>query len=300
MVEAGLARAGFDTAHVPDLALVETDRPRRAPYRVVLAQNAWNVVDLATFRRLLGRYPRAQQARHVARRAVARANLRRAGRVVVLTHAMGELCRRVTDRVEVAPLTAPADLGDGADRAARTALPEGTVLVPGTVTWYKDPGAALGLLGLLRDSGVAVSQVLLAGGDDGSGCLEEVRRAAVRSGVPVHHRVVDRGEMLASCREASAVIVPSRLESLGFSLAEALLLAPVVMASDLPAHREIALRVGREPHWIGSAGPVVAGEPAAPGPEGQGRGVGASGPGARSARCPTTRTVPDHEEPDTP
>ena len=114
VVEAGLARAGFDTTQVQDLALVETERPRRAPYRVVLVQNAWNVVDLATFRQLLRRYPRAQQARHIARRAVARANLRRADQIVVLTHAMGELCRRVTDRVEVAPLTAPADLGDTA------------------------------------------------------------------------------------------------------------------------------------------------------------------------------------------
>lgn len=298
VVEAGLARAGFDTSQVPDLALVETERPRRAPYKVVLAQNAWNVVDPATFRQLLRRYPRAQQARHVARRAVARANLRRAGRVVVLTNAMGELCRRVTDRVEVAPLTAPADLGDTAP-GDRTTLPEGTVLVPGTVTWYKDPGAALGLLGLLRESGVAVSEVLLAGGDDGSGCLEEIRRASARAGVPVQHRVVDRGDMLAACRLASAVIVPSRLESLGFSLAEALLLAPVVVASDLPAHREIAARLGREPHWIGSAGPVVASELPPPDPKartaewlrlGEALGLTAS----------DARPVPDDEEPTTP
>ena len=106
--------------------------------------------------------------------------------------------------------------------------------------------------------------------------------------------------MLAACRLASAVIVPSRLESLGFCLAEALSLAPVVVASDLPAHREIAARIGREPHWMGTTGPVVAGEPPPPEPETRAAEWARLGRALGVPTFSTARDLPDRQEPPTP
>ena len=70
VVEESLAGVGFELPAPARVALVETARPGRTPYDVVLAQNAWNVIALRELRTRLGEYPPAQWPRFLARRGV--------------------------------------------------------------------------------------------------------------------------------------------------------------------------------------------------------------------------------------
>jgi hypothetical protein len=56
--------------------------------------------------------------------------------------------------------------------------------------------------------------------------------------------------MRGACITADAVVVPSKMESLSFSIAEALLLSSRVFASRIDAHVEIATRLRRAPVWL--------------------------------------------------
>jgi glycosyltransferase involved in cell wall biosynthesis len=244
VVENGLTWIGYDVSGDPGVALVETARPGRRAYDVVLAQSAWNVIPRDELRQRLSDYPRSMRRRALARRAVSVVNLKRARRVVCLTEAMAELCSRVSRRVEVAPVTVPADCLDGSLRPADP-LPASTLLVPGTVTWYKDPLTALDLY----DEVGTWTSVVYAGGDDGSGCWAAVEAEAARRGIPAKRTPLSREEMVGACASADAIAVLSRLESLSFSMSEALILGRAVYASTIPAHRELAHRLGRSPRW---------------------------------------------------
>lgn len=256
VVEAGLAAGGWRPQ--PGVALVETARPGRTPYPVVLAQSAWNVVDRRTFRRLLKRHPLKRRPRVVARRLVATYNLRRAGKVVTLTEAMGDLCRRYNPRVEVAPVTVPVDFL-GARPATDPAWAR-TVLVPGTVTWHKATADVPAVVIALRERGQDLERIVLAGSDDGSGCLEATLAAAERAGIPCEQRPMTRDEMLTACASAAVVLLPSELESLSLSLAESLLLSQHVVARRIPAHEELAVRLERQPVWLEADGTLSPGE----------------------------------------
>jgi glycosyltransferase involved in cell wall biosynthesis len=266
VVEQSLRDVGYVLPGPRDVALVETARPRWPPYRVVLAQNAWNVVDRPELMSRLEDYPVPQRFRFLARRAIAQLNLHRADVVVCLTEAMADLCRPFARRVLVAPVSVPVDFLDATDPGP--ALPPGTLLVPGTVAPYKNPAAALGVFLADRDE-LALESVLFAGGDDGSGCWSRVEEEARHHGIAVERRLLGRREMRSALRTASAVAVLSGMESLSFPLAEALLLNDTVTASRIPAHVEIARRLGREPRWADAAGgvasvlrtPVPAGSP---------------------------------------
>jgi hypothetical protein len=251
VVEDGLTGVGYRLPPPRRVALVETARPGRTPYDVVLAQNAWNVIGGSELRTRLSDYPRRTWARFLARRAVTRVNLRRAHTVVCLTVAMGDLCRTKARRIVVAPVTVPLDFLETAGGGPE--LETGTLLVPGTVAPYKDPRAALDLFRAQQER-LGLTRVLFAGGDDGSGCWPAVEAEAGRLGVPCERRLLGRAEMRAACVSAAAIVVPSRMESLSFSLAEALLLGREVWASRIPAHVELAARLGREPLWLGEGG----------------------------------------------
>jgi hypothetical protein len=77
-----------------------------------------------------------------------------------------------------------------------------------------------------------------------------VEAEAGRREIPAERRLLNRTEMLGALQSAAAVAVPSGMESLSFSLGEALLLGKVVYATPLLAHREIARRMGRAPIWL--------------------------------------------------
>lgn len=60
--------------------------------------------------------------------------------------------------------------------------------------------------------------------------------------------------MINAYRAASAVIVPSQMESLSIGLAEPLLLSKRILASPIPVHQEVAGRIGRAPEWLPPSG----------------------------------------------
>jgi glycosyltransferase involved in cell wall biosynthesis len=265
VVEDSLAEAGF--AFRPSVQLVETARPGRRGAEAVLVQNAWNFVPAAEFRDLSRPYPARMRRRMEQRRLLARLNTRRADRIVALTVPMAELTGRSVDRpVEVSEVLYPLSLLGPEDDAA--GLPEEPfVVVPGTLTWYKDPVVALTLVAARAD---LPRRVVFAGPDDGSGCWVEVQRVASTLGLRVTGGPVPGRVMRTALRRAVAVVVSSRLESLGFSLTEALALAPGrVIASPLPSHLALAERVGRVPEWLGQdpAGATGGSPPSPPDPD---------------------------------
>ncbi|WP_151084281.1 glycosyltransferase family 4 protein [Nocardioides cynanchi] len=264
VVEDSLARVGYSFR--PAVQLVETARPRLRRAEVVLVQNAWNFLPAVEFRELARPYPSPMRRRMEQRRLLARLNTRRAERIVALTTPMAELAGRSTGRpVEVSEVLYPLSLLDPADD--HTGLPdEPFVLVPGTLTWYKDPVLALTVVAARPD---LPRRVVLAGPDDGSGCWTEIQRVASTLGLRVTGGPVTAAVMRTALRRADAVIVGSRLESLGFSLTEALALAPGrVLASPLASHVTLAERVGRLPEWLGQepSGSSGAGLPSPPDP----------------------------------
>ena len=260
VVEAGLAGAGYSWADHPEVALVETARPGRSAYETVLAQNAWNVIDRRTFWALLRKYPKRRWARYVSRRAIARVNMRRAGRVVCLTDAMGDLCRPYARDIVVSPVTVPVDFLDRAEVQTDGQWAD-AVLVPGTVTWHKDPLAAFAVTAQLQKRGLPIARIVFGGSDDGSECWSAVEEASRAAGLPASRQVLTREEMVVACASAAAVVVTSALESLSLSVAEALFLSPVVVASRIPAHVELAERLKRQPLWLHVDGRLDAGDP---------------------------------------
>src|SRR5699024_3492200 len=108
----------------------------------------WTALAVEDFERLAAPYPARWRARMAARRAMALVNFRRAEEIVCLTHSMGVLVRaRTMTPVRVAQVPAPMDVWVTDESAGTQADPshEATLLVPGTITWYKRPELALQL-----------------------------------------------------------------------------------------------------------------------------------------------------------
>jgi hypothetical protein len=260
-VSDSLAAAGF--APDPRVALVETARPRRTPYSAVVCQNAWNFLSRADYAELVGDYAPRRRALYRARRTVAGLNTRRAATNVVLSAYMRDLLASRGRRTTLAPVTLPWDLCSADDVAAAGAgafpvdqtSPAGPppvdrpfVLVPGTLTWYKSPRYALDLLARILAADRPL--LVLAGTDDGSGCAQDIHERATAAGIETWIGPVGRPAMTWLLAHARLTLIPSRLESLSFSMSEALLLSRHVAALPIPVHREMAGRLGREPLWL--------------------------------------------------
>lgn len=242
--------------------MVETALPLASRgYHRVLAQNAWNVLPSQDFRRLTAPYPARLVRRMKARRSLARWNLKHADMVVCLTESMAELTAPlVRSELEISRVTLPMDVMDSDGRRPqelRDPSHSPTILVPGSVTWYKRPERAVQLAAELSLAAGRTAHVLFAGAEDGSGAWRHVCAEAKHVGVSVARQILDRSAIIEAFQTAETVLLPSELESLGFGLSEALVLSKTVIASNIPAHRELAKRVGREPTWITEAGPVV-------------------------------------------
>jgi len=247
VVVEGLAKVGFTGA--PGVALVETQRPQRAAFQTVLAQNAWNFLPADKFGESLRRYPWRMQPRIVSRRMLARANVKRSSKVVCLSHYMAELVHKATSRgVEVSPVTVPLDVYD-------EHLPEPVpglgnqrfAIIPGSITLYKrtDEGVRV-----IKEFDPTISHVLIAGNDDRSGMSQSVIGGASNAGLTFSMCSLSRAQLLWALRNCAVAILPSDFESLGFALSEALVLSSSVVASKIPAHVELSDRLGREPVWI--------------------------------------------------
>jgi len=257
-VSDSLAAVGF----VPDprVALVETARPGPEPHAAVVCQNAWNFLPRADYSRLVTEYAPRRRALYLARRGVAGLNTRRARTNVVLSTYMRDLLAAHGRRTTLAEVTLPWDLCAADDVAAAgtdplpaalTGAPPADrpfVLVPGTLTWYKSPGYALDLLA--RVPATDRPLLVFAGTDDGSGCAEDTRALADAAGIDAWIGPAERPAMKWLLARAQLTLLPSRLESLSFSMSEALLLSRRVAAMPIPVHREMVDRLGRRPVWL--------------------------------------------------
>lgn len=233
--------------------LVETGPPRN--YRVCLVQNAWNLIPDDEFQRRIEPYPLRMAVRIRARRHLAAYNIKRAQQVVTLTEACAELVTQRFGRgVTVAPVTRPlANSRLSIDVATPITEPNGSfILVPGTVTWYRAPMDAAAIA---YERNVSSKNILFYGPADNSGAWRATEVASSALGYQTE-RVEGSHQLLRALYAcAETVILPSRLESLGFPLAEALSAgARRVIARALPAHLEIACRVGgASPEWLENA-----------------------------------------------
>lgn len=253
VVDRSLTAAGYETA-TPGVSLVES-AALQGRYSALLVQNAWNVLPRSEFSRMLAPYPPGLVRRAWARRWLARWNIRRADKVVCLTRSVAQMLRDdMGVDAEVAAVTAPVD--DWAEPSIEDAL--AVALVPGTVTWYKRPVAALEWLATAE---TGTRHVIYCGKDDGSGCWREVTRSAGGLGLTVERTTVPHRDLYRLYASASVVLLPSALESLGFGLSEALLHARRVVASPIAPHREIAARTGGPVEWWGQDA-SMAGDPA--------------------------------------
>jgi len=250
-VEDSLAKAGFEL-RARGVSLVETAFP--LPRTRVVVQNAWNVLSHEDFAELAAPYPERMRRRMTARRALAALNLAMAREVWCLTEAAAALVRRRSRQaasVRVSPVTVPLDVLRSEMTGTDPSV-QGWAVVPGSITWYKRPELALRWVTETQEA-VGVSGILFAGRDDGSGCWQHVRHLAEGLGVSVERRSLTRDQLYAALRGCVLAILPSRLETLGFGLGEALHVAPAVAASAIPSHLEVARRIGREPHWLESS-----------------------------------------------
>ena len=142
----------------------------------------------------------------------------------------------------------------------RSPSEEPFVLVPGTLTWYKDPQQALSIA-----SERGFERVRFAGPDDGSGCWEDVERVGSRAG-----RFASRCETLGRTRCGSRCATPRSWSCRAASRAWASRsgrrwTTPAdVVASALPAHIEAAAWMGSSPP--GSRSPTAASLPASAAP----------------------------------
>jgi glycosyltransferase involved in cell wall biosynthesis len=252
LVADSFAAVGF--THTPsDVAMVETVVPHRK-YRALLVQSAWNVISRNQYYELMNPYPTKMKRRAFARRAVAHVNIRRAETVFSLTQATADLVRsNLGVDVRVIPVSLPAHDLEASGEGSVAGEPDAArpfALVPGSVTWYKRPELALQVVLRVNPS---LREIIYCGADDRSGAWERVRTEADRVGVRAVRREVARSELYSLYRQARAIVLPSALETLGFALSEAMYLGTgKVFASAIPAHLEIAARVGgNTPQWIG-------------------------------------------------
>jgi glycosyltransferase involved in cell wall biosynthesis len=256
-VSDSLAAAG----HVPDpeVALVETARPGLRAYSAMVCQNAWNFLPHSEYSDLVKEYRPRRRALYLARRRVAGLNTRRAGTNVVLSTYMRDLLASRGRRTTLVEVTLPWDLCTSDDVVAAGAstwpADAGTdppdrpfILVPGTLTWYKSPRYALDLVSRLAPPGRPL--LVFAGTDDGSGCIQDIRSRARPLGVDTWIGPVERPAMKWLLAHAQLTLIPSRLESLSFSMSEALLLSRRVAALPIPVHREMSARLDRRPIWL--------------------------------------------------
>lgn len=244
-----LVASGFSPR--AEVALVETAFPGSSPFDAVIAQNAWNLVPRSTLRDLLRDYPRRMHARFLARRALAFFNLERSRMIITLTTSAAEMCRArfPNAHVVVRPIYAPLDVFDW-ETPVEQLISAPFALVPGTVTWYKNPHLALKVFvrSLMHDNpGLSL---VFAGSDDGSGTASKLREAARHLGANIQITSLTRAEMRWALRHAEHVILPSKLESLGFSVSEAIVAGARPTVSPIAAHVEIVTSLEGHVTWI--------------------------------------------------
>ena len=169
--------------------------------------------------------------------------LRRARRVVFPSRAAAELisprARIPADRVAIVPHGVSPELFDPHTAPAAQGAPY--VFMAASIERHKNMGVVVESLLHLGDRKL---ELWIAGADTlDPGYAAELRRLAERLGLGPRVRLlgpIPYREILSYYRGAVALVFPSLLETFGHPLLEAMLAGTPVVASDLPAFREIA------------------------------------------------------------
>lgn len=190
----------------------------------------------------------ARRALHALYRPFGRSMLRGARQVVCGSEAEARLVREDAGeavRTRVVPL--------GVDRAEIAAAPPGTppvgrvtVLAAGRLEPYKQAARLVEALALLPRSFRAV---VLGEGSARADVAATAARAGVTDRVELPGHVA-REALLAEMRAADVFVSLSRHESFGLVVAEAAEAGAAVVASDIPAHREVAERLGDRVRFV--------------------------------------------------
>jgi glycosyltransferase involved in cell wall biosynthesis len=171
-----------------------------------------------------------------------RLGLRRARRIVFPSHAAATLIRRRVpipdDRVAVVPHGISHEAFH-AGPAVPTAAPY--VFLPAALERHKNIGVLIESLAHVRDTRL---EAWIAGGaNTDPRCVRGLRRLVQELGLEARVRFlgsVPYHDVLRYYRGAAALVFPSRLETFGHPLLEAMLAGTPVIAADIPAFREIA------------------------------------------------------------
>lgn len=245
----------IEEPQVARVALCETAFPRLRGYEAVVVQNALTVIPLHRAFDLMAGTTVKGRARLVAIQSIAYANMRMSSKIVCLTSASATLVAahvpRLAKRIVTSPVTLPLYFAQEPPRAPRH-LHRGEgpyIVIPGAVERYKNLEFGVAVVAHAV-SDTSIREVRLVGPCPDRRLCETLLRLARNFGLRL--RISSPGEdgFFEQIQRAAAVLLPSRLESLGFILPESLALGCRVAASDIPAHMEVAARLGQKPEWF--------------------------------------------------
>ncbi|MEM7413184.1 MAG: glycosyltransferase family 1 protein [Myxococcota bacterium] len=177
-----------------------------------------------------------------------RVGLRRVSKVLFPTRAAADLIRRSVaipeSRVVVNPYGIAQESFDTTAGPIDTERP--FLFTPAAIERHKNLGVAIQSLQHVRSSNL---ELWLVGPDQGDpGYLEELRRLAATEGVEDRVRFVGPvpySEIQRYYLGATALLFPSEIETYGHPIVEAMLAGTPIIASDIPAFRELAGQAGR-------------------------------------------------------
>lgn len=216
-----------DVIYIPgNLGLIMSPRPQ-----VVCQQNAWYFTDaIREFRRT--RCSRLMRVRLAVESAAARWSVRHATAVVTVSETMRQMIESDLGRLECLRViaSAPPNLGS---EAGSSHQPAGYALAVAHDDPHKDHDGLVEAFGRHRD----LPPLVIAGR-----CRDARRQLLEQRGngrVQLLGQIGDSSRLAQLYRGASCVVAHSRFESFGLTPAEALSFQKAIVASDIPAHREV-------------------------------------------------------------
>jgi glycosyltransferase involved in cell wall biosynthesis len=231
--------------------LRETRLPALRRPAVVLAQNALTVAPRSELRPILRAASPAIRVKIAAMTVIATVNFRRAGRIVVLSETMADYVERAVPRaaarVVVRPVTLPLDVVGHIHEDGTRRDPVAVVIA--SISAHKDLDTTVRALAKAADS-IPLDEITIFGALDDPAIGRRISALARHFGIALRMTVVGRAELLRAASRAAVVVVPSVLESLGLALPEACVATPSVAAAAIPAHRELAARLGADVEWF--------------------------------------------------
>jgi glycosyltransferase involved in cell wall biosynthesis len=235
--------------------------------------------DLDTFRCILEpdreRRPRwfRAMARHILR-GMQKASLvfytTETVRQQILRHQLIEPARLVQAPLGVSLEFHPSNVASEAADRSLAAVPDGTayLLHVGSCIARKRIDVLLEVFARLRRDRPGLKLVKVGGEFDASQ-QQQIRRMGIEPDL-IHLRDVSRERLAALYRAAAVVLQPSEAEGFGLPIIEALACGAIVVASDIPALREVGggavvyCRVGEIDDWMTTTERIIADAKAAP------------------------------------